>query len=144
MPYAALADAVLIGHFAVVVFVVGGLFAIPLGHARHWRWTAGWPFRLAHAAAILVIIVQAWWGQHCPLTVLESWLRAQAGQSAPYEASFVQHWLERLLYFDAPLWQFALAYTAFGLLVALAWWRCPPQPRPGSQRPTLLHPPERA
>lgn len=133
MPYASLADAVLIVHFAVVVFVVGGLLAIPVGNALRWHWVNGWPFRLLHAAAIVVITAQAWLGQHCPLTVLEGWLRAQAGEALRYEVSFVQHWLERLMYFQAPLWVFALLYTVFAGLVALAWWRYPPKSNQAAQ-----------
>lgn len=121
-----LADAVLVLHAAIVVFVVGGLPAIWIGQARGWRWVRSWGFRALHAAAIGVIAAQAWLGRHCPLTILESWLRQQAGQ-AGYTASFVQHWLERMLYFAAPLWVFALAYTAFGALVAWTWWRWPPR-----------------
>ena len=127
MPYATLADAVLVVHFAVVVFVVGGLLAVPVGNALHWPWVNAWSFRTVHAVAITVISLQAWLGQHCPLTLVESWLRHQAGEQATYGATFVQHWVERLLYFDAPLWVFALLYTGFGLLVAAAWWWYPPR-----------------
>lgn len=130
MSYALLADTVLAAHFAVVVFVVGGLPAIVGGNLRGWRWVNGWAFRGAHAAALGVVVVQAWLGQHCPLTVLEVWLRAQAGQTLPGDISFVQHWLERLLYFRAPLWVFALVYTVFATAVALAWWRYPPRRTP--------------
>jgi membrane protein implicated in regulation of membrane protease activity len=35
------------------------------------------------------------------------------------------------LYYEAPFWVFTLAYTAFAILVLLAWWRFPP--RRGSQ-----------
>jgi energy-converting hydrogenase Eha subunit A len=127
--YAGLADTVLAIHFGVVVFVVAGLVVIPVGNALRWQWVNSWSFRLSHAAAIVVITVQAWLGQHCPLTVLEAWLRAQAGEASHYEVSFVQFWLERLMYFQAPLWVFTVLYTVFGCVVALAWWRYPPQPR---------------
>jgi polyferredoxin len=120
---------VLVLHVGVVVFVVGGLLVIPPGHARGWRWVTAWPFRLAHAAAIAIIAAQAWMGRYCPLTLLEDALRRQAGDTGVYEASFVQHWLERLLYVQAPLWVLAVAYTLFGLLVAGAWWRYPPRRR---------------
>ena len=36
--YCLLADAVLLLHFAVVAFVVGGLVLVPVGNMRHWRW----------------------------------------------------------------------------------------------------------
>jgi hypothetical protein len=130
MPYAALADAVLVVHVGVVVFVVGGLLAILVGNVRGWSWVNTWPFRLAHAGAIGVIAVQAWLGRYCPLTLLEVALRRRAGQQAADDASFVQFWLERLLYVQAPLWLLAVVYTLFGLVVALAWWRYPPRRRP--------------
>jgi hypothetical protein len=123
-----LADAVLVLHVAIVLFVVGGLAAIVLGRRLGWRWADGLVFRLAHAAAIAVVVAQAWLGVHCPLTILEVWLRRQAGQGG-HDASFVGYWLQRLLYIDAPPWAFVVAYTGFGLLVALVWWRYPPRRR---------------
>ena len=36
--YQFLADAVLVLHFGVVLFVVGALVLILAGNARHWRW----------------------------------------------------------------------------------------------------------
>ncbi|GAB3192545.1 DUF2784 domain-containing protein [Hydrogenophaga aquatica] len=126
MPYQLLADAVLALHFGVVVFVVGGLLAVLVGNGLRWRWVNRRGFRLLHLAAVAVVAAQAWLGVLCPLTTLESWLRAQAGE-AGYSGSFVQHWLQRMLYYEAPLWVFTLAYTAFAVLVALAWWRFPPR-----------------
>ena len=126
MPYALLADAVLALHLGVVVFVVGGLAAIVAGHRRGWGWTTDLRFRLAHLAAIGFVVAEAWFGLTCPLTTLEMALRSRAG-GATYAGGFVEHWLQRLLYFDAPPWVFVLGYSLFGLLVALAWWRCPPR-----------------
>lgn len=126
MPYQLLADAVLLLHFAVVVFVVGGLAVVLVGNAAGWRWVNDWWFRLAHLLAIGVVVVQSWLGQHCPLTILESWLRVQAGDRA-YRQSFIEHWVQRIIYYDVPLWAFTLVYTGFAALVALAWRRYPPQ-----------------
>lgn len=123
--YSLLADFVLLVHLAVVVFVVGGLLLIVAGNVRHWRWVNSVVFRVTHLLAVGVIVVQAWLGELCPLTVLESWLRAQAGEAA-YSASFIEHWVQQLLYYDAPFWVFTLVYTLFGLLVAWVWWRFPP------------------
>jgi hypothetical protein len=83
-------------------------------------------FRLLHLAAIAIVAAQAWLGLDCPLTTLEMWLRAQAGLPT-YAATFVGHWLQRLLYFDAPGWAFMLVYTLFALLVAAVWVRFPPR-----------------
>ena len=119
-----LADAVLLLHAAVVVFVVGGLPAIVVGGRRGWRWTAAPPFRWAHLGAIAVVVLQSWLGQACPLTTRESWLRTQAGD-AGYERGFVEHWVQRALFYDAPTWVFMLVYTLFGAAVLLAWRRFP-------------------
>lgn len=126
LPYGLLADAVLLLHFAVVVFVVGGLPLIVLGQGPGWAFVNTLAFRLAHLSAIGVVVAQAWLGQHCFLTHAESWLRHQAGE-AGYASSFVQHWVHRVLFHEAPLWQFAVVYTVFGLLVLWAWWRYPPR-----------------
>jgi len=124
--YRLFADAVLLLHFAVVVFVVGGLILIFVGNMRNWPWVNSLLFRVLHLAAVGVIVLQAWLGKLCPLTVLESWLRVQAGETA-YTGSFIEHWFQRLLYYDAPFWIFTFMYTVFGLLVAAAWWYFPPQ-----------------
>jgi len=124
--YRLLADAVLVFHLAVVVFVVGGLLLVPIGNRWQWHWVNSLLFRVAHLGAVGVVVIQAWLGELCPLTVLESWLRKQAGQAA-YSSSFVEHWVQRVLYYDAPPWAFTLVYTIFGLLVVTAWWRFPPR-----------------
>jgi len=126
VPYQLLADAVLVVHFGVVLFVVGGLVAIVAGNRLGWRWVNGRGFRLAHLAAIGIVVAQAWLGQRCPLTTLESWLRVRAG-SFGYETSFIEHWLQRIVYYEAPLWIFAVTYTIFAIMVVAAWWYFPPR-----------------
>ena len=132
MPYQLLADIVLVLHFAVVVFVVGGLMAVLVGNWLGWRWVNNLWFRLAHLAAIGYVVVQSLFGITCPLTTLESWLREQAGLPS-YSESFIEHWVQGLLFYQAPFWVFALVYTVFGALVLLSWWFYPPR-RPASQR----------
>ena len=126
MPYQLLADLVLATHFAVVVFVIGGLVMILVGNRYGWRFVNAWWFRGAHLAAIGIVVAQAWLGIVCPLTTLESWLRVKAGE-AVYETSFIEHWLTLLLFYDAPAWVFTMAYTLFGLAVVAAWWQFPPR-----------------
>ena len=134
MPYQLLADTVLLLHLAVIVFVVGGLVVVLAGNAMGWRWVNDWWFRVAHLVAIGIVVVQSWLGQHCPLTILESWLRIRAGAEA-YAESFIEHWVQRLIYYDVPFWVFTAAYTAFAAMVVLAWWRYPPRRR-SPDRPT--------
>ena len=129
LPYQVLADAVLIVHVAIVVFVVGGLVLVLVGNWRDWPWANAWWFRLAHLAAIAVVVAQAWLGVLCPLTTLENWLRTRA-REAVYDASFIEYWLERILYYNAPAWVFTAGYSLFGLAVAAAWWYFPPRQKP--------------
>ncbi|NMT64273.1 DUF2784 domain-containing protein [Marinobacter orientalis] len=124
--YQILADIVLTLHILVVVFVVLGLMLVLAGNRLGWRWVNNAWFRLAHLGAIGVVVAQAWLGAICPLTTLEMWLRSNAGAEA-YGGSFVEHWLQQVLYYEAPAWVFVTAYTLFGLLVAAAWWRFPPR-----------------
>jgi len=133
LPYLLLADAVLALHFSLVAFVVGGLVLILVGNLRGWRWVSSWWFRLAHLATIGVVAAQAWLGVTCPLTTLEMWLREQAGAGA-YRGSFIAHWVQRLIYYEAPQWIFTLVYTVFSLLVAAAWRRFPPKRLRGTQQ----------
>jgi hypothetical protein len=131
MPYQLLADAVLTLHVAIVLFVVGGLVVILLGNWHRWKswqWVNALWFRVAHLLAILFVVGESWLGIICPLTTLEMWLRRQAGASG-YTGSFIEHWLQRLLYYDAPGWVFTLAYSVFGLAVVATWWWFPPRRR---------------
>ena len=121
-----LADIVLAVHFAIVLFVIGGLVLVLIGNWQRWRWVNTLWFRWAHLAAIAIVVGESWLGLTCPLTTLESWLRVQAGGTAAAQ-SFIAYWLQRWLFYSAPGWVFTLAYSAFGLAVVWAWWRFPPR-----------------
>lgn len=121
-----LANGVLLLHVFFVAFVVFGLALIYLGYWLNWRWVYNRWFRLAHLAAIAVVVAQSWLGVICPLTILEMKLRASAGL-ATYSGSFIQHWLQSLLYYSAPVWVFVVVYSLFGSLVALSWWLLRPR-----------------
>ena len=128
MPYRLLADVVLTLHLALVAFVIGGLVIVVVGNVRRWRWVNNLWFRLAHIAAIAIVVAEAWLGFTCPLTTLEMWLRARAGVTT-YGGGFIEHWFSRILFYDAPPWAFVVAYTLFGLLVLATWFRYPPSGR---------------
>jgi len=125
LPYQLFADIVLTLHVAVVVFVVGGLVLVIIGNVCKWRRVNALWFRLAHLAANAIVVADAWLGMTCPLTELEMWLRSKT-RVTPYSGSFIEHWLQRLLYYEAPQWVFILAYSLFGLLVLATWWFFPP------------------
>lgn len=126
MDDALLADLVVVGHLAIVLFIVGGLVAILVGARLGWRWVRNPWFRVAHLAGIGIVAAEAWLGVDCPLTVLEAQLRARAGE-APQAGSFIGRGVQWLLYYDAPAWVFTTAYSVFGALVAAAWWWVPPR-----------------
>jgi hypothetical protein len=119
--YSLLADTILVIHFAFVVFVVFGFMLILLGLLARWSWVNNRKFRIAHLAAIGLVVLQAWFGQLCPLTVWENELRRQAGQSG-YAETFVEHWLHEVLFYQAEPWVFTTIYTCFGVLVVLVWF----------------------
>ena len=124
--YQSLADAVLLLHTLFVIFIIAALLLTIIGGLRRWRWVRNFWFRTVHLVCIAVVVAQSWIGLLCPLTTLEMWLRRQAGE-AVYDKSFIQYWLERLLYYDAPEWVFVTVYTIFGLLVIITWIRFPPR-----------------
>lgn len=124
---ALLADAVLVVHFAFVLFVVGGFALVLLGAAAGWRWVRNRAFRYAHLAAITFVAGEAIVGVACPLTVWENVLR----RATPDGPSFVGRWVSRLLYYDLPEWVFATAYIVFAIAVAVTLWLVPP----GGDRP---------
>jgi len=125
-----LADAILVSHVGVVVFVLLGAAVIPIGAWRRWRWVRGFRWRVTHLVLMGVIALQAWLGALCPLTVWEQALRRRAGE-AVYRESFIEHWLSRLIFFEAPWWSFVAAYSGFAAFVLLLWWAVPPQRRAG-------------
>ena len=132
--YEAAANLVLVTHAAFVAFVVGGLLLILVGGLRGWYWIRHPWFRLLHLAGIGFVVVQAWLGRQCPLTSLEMSLRERAG-AATYSSPFIAHWLQKLLYYDAPAGVFVVGYTVFGLAVAGSWWCFRPRPMLKRLRP---------
>ncbi len=118
--YSLLADTILVIHFSFVVFVVFGFMLILLGLLARWSWIHNRIFRITHLAAIGYVVLQAWFGQLCPLTVWENELRRRAGQS-DYAETFIEHWLHEVLFYQAEPWLFTTIYTCFGALVVLVW-----------------------
>ncbi len=87
MVYRYLADAVVLVHFAFVLFVVGGGLL-----ALRWR-RASW----LHLPAALWGALIEFGGWICPLTPLENRFRELAGEQG-YSGGFVEHHMLGLLY----------------------------------------------
>ncbi len=118
------ADALLVAHFLIAAFVVCGLPLVWLGAALGWRWIRNWWFRILHLAAIAVVALEALVGVACPLTIWEDLLR---GGLQPQ--SFAGRWVQRLLYYDAPVWLFTALYVAWALATLVTLWLLPPRKR---------------
>ncbi|MDE2311428.1 MAG: DUF2784 domain-containing protein [Betaproteobacteria bacterium] len=119
------ADLILVTHALFVAFVVLGLVVILPGKYLRWNWVRNRWFRVTHLLAIGIVMAESWLGLICPLTEWESRSREAAGGSA-YASSFIQHWLHEVLFYDFAPWVFTVAYTAFGILVLIAWLLVPP------------------
>jgi hypothetical protein len=128
--YHVAADVVLLLHVLFVGFVVFGLVLIYTGRALGWSWVRNPWLRLLHLLTIAVVVLQSWLSIICPLTTFEMTLRSRAGEST-YVGSFIRHWLETVLYYQAPPWVFVVCYSAFGALVVASWfWVRPRRWRP--------------
>ena len=115
MCYRALADLVLVVHFAFVLFVVfGGALAL--------RWSrVAW----IHVPIALYGAVIEFMGFVCPLTPLEVTLRQRGGE-AGYAGGFIEHYITAAIY-PAGLTrqvQFILGAALVGLNVVVyaVWW----------------------
>lgn len=130
----ALADAVLVLHFSFASFIVFGLILTWVGRVGRWHWVGNPWFRGLHLLAMGFVAAEAVLGIDCPLTTLENSLRRGAGQ-AGYGESCVQHWLHRLLFFNASPVTFTVLYVlVFLLLVASLRWVPVRWPRRGRGR----------
>ena len=116
MPYRALADLVLVVHFAFVLFVIfGGVLAL--------RWPrVAW----IHVPIALYGAVVEFVGFVCPLTPLEVGLRQRGGQ-AGYAGGFIDHYITAALYPTGLTRQvqfiLGAALVVLNVVVYSVWWR---------------------
>jgi hypothetical protein len=120
------ADALLVLHFAIVLFVVGGLILTWIGAAFGWMWIRNPWFRYLHLGAIAFVAAEALAGIACPLTVWEDVLRGNMRAE-----SFIGRWVQRLLYYQAPEWVFTLLYVAWAAATLVTLRLVPPRRRAG-------------
>ena len=105
MSFRVLADAVVLVHFAFILFVIlGGFLA--------WRYR---PVVLAHVPALIWGIWIELSGRICPLTPLENRLRERAGESG-YTGGFVEHYVVPVIY--PPALTHEVQWVLAGLLIA--------------------------
>jgi hypothetical protein len=120
-----LADAIVVVHFLIVLFVLAGVPLVYLGVALHWVWVRRWHWRVLHLGAIVFIAAESLLGIACPLTVWEYALRGQRSTHG-----FIERWVDRILFYDAPPWVFTVSYLAFAALVLVTWIAVPPTRQP--------------
>lgn len=123
----ALADAVLIVHWAFAAFIVLGLALVWLGAWRGWGFVRWRSFRLAHLGAMGVVLAESLLGVFCPLTELEYALRRMGGTDAPHDTTFMADWAARLFYWDLPEVVFTALYAGIFILMLLSWRLVPPR-----------------
>lgn len=103
MIYRWMADGVVVFHFAVVLFVIGGASLLL------WRKWVAW----VHLPVVAWVVFAECFQFICPLTYLEDWLRVQSGSGA-YRGDFVAHYVMPVLY---PEGLTPRIQIAFGILV---------------------------
>lgn len=102
-----LADAVMLLHFAFLVFVVVGGFLA-------WRWPRVLVAHVLAAGWGAAIIVFEWL---CPLTYVENWLREADGQG-PLRDGFIDTYLTDVIYPGDRITEVRLAAA---VVVAVSW-----------------------
>jgi len=120
------ADALLVLHFAIVAFIVGGLILTWTGAALGWAWIGNPWFRYLHLGAIAFVAAEALAGIACPLTIWEDMLRGNMRAE-----SFIGRWVQRLLYYQAPEWAFTSLYVAWAAATLVTLRLVPPRRRAG-------------
>jgi len=101
--YRVLANLVVVGHLAFILFAVLGGFLV-----FRWKWCAS-----LHVPAFLWAALIAFAGWVCPLTPLENWLRERGGTGS-YFSGFTDHYILPLIY---PIMLTRQIQICLGLLV---------------------------
>ncbi len=109
-----LAQIILYVHFAIIAFNVLGLVVIPLGAWLKWRIVRIAWLRLLHLGIMAVVAGQALVGRACFLTIWEDELTGNRSAPAP----LIAHWVDGLIYWNIPIWGFAILYSALFLYLA--------------------------
>jgi hypothetical protein len=115
------ADAILVIHFAIVLFITAAVPLIYIGAALRWSWVRDRRWRVVHVGAIVLVAAESVAGIICPLTVWEDRLRGEASGSG-----FIERWVHRIMFYQFPTWVFTAAYIAFAIIVVLTWIAVPP------------------
>lgn len=106
-------------HFLVVAFNVGGLVVVALGKVLSWTFVRIFWWRALHAFSMALVALQAAFGRHCFLTLIESAFERTA--DSPRELFWLDEWISFAVYWPLPLSVFVPLYL-FGLAVTFWFW----------------------
>ena len=115
------ADLVLIFHFGIVIFITSLFVMIPVGYKFKWNWPRNRKLRSIHLFLIFLVTTETVFGLTCPLTLIEHNLRG-----IYISNTFVNSWLQNLLYWNFPKEFFLISYILCLMWTIFMWNRFPP------------------
>ena len=122
------ANAVLYLHFAVVLFNIFWLAAVPLGAWRGWEFVRSFWWRAAHLASLAVVALQVLLGRLCFLTDLQDYFTQRAG-GLDADPSLLTRVVTQAVYWPLPPWSFLVLYVLAAGFAVLLWFAVPPRRR---------------
>lgn len=126
--YALLADAILVLHLGIVLFITGGFVLVWIGYFAGWTFVRNRRFRIIHLLAMGFVTLETLIGWACPLTDWEYRLRVLSGSDRVPHRTFMQRLLQPILFYDFPPSVFTVAYVVFLLLMVGSYWWIRPHP----------------
>ena len=123
------ADLVLIFHFGIVIFIISLFVIIPVGYRFKWNWPRNRKLRSTHLFLIFVVTSETFFGLTCPLTLIEHNLRG-----IYISNTFVNSWLQNLLYWSFPKEFFLISYILCLMWTIFMWNRFPPSNKKNATR----------
>jgi hypothetical protein len=106
-----LSDAVLVAHFAWILFIVLGFpLSLVFGMRR---------LRVFHTVALVGTVIMQIVGAICPLTYLEEYLRRSVSPGFSYGGSFIVSWLRHVIYIEDIGVSLEIVYVLTGLYLLL-------------------------
>lgn len=121
-----LAGLVLYFHLLVILFIIFGFVVIPLGVKLKWKFINEFWWRLTHLVSMVIVAGQAILGAACFLTDIQSDLLQTAGKRG-YRVPFIQTYVDRLVYYNFPIWVFSIIYVILFIYTIYLWFKVPPK-----------------
>jgi len=108
MWYRLVADAAMVAHFSFLAYLVVGGFI-----AWRWPWTI-WTHITAALYGLFIVRI----GWPCPLSHMENWGRARAGEATLPGTGFIDHYIAGVLY---PREHEATVHVLVAVVVLTSW-----------------------